>query len=270
MSDVESATALPSPRLLGDIQMRDFLVQGYHLTDSELPAKYHADVCAHLESLFQRRGNPGNEVLEEVPDLERVWNAPTVTGALTSILGPDYTMHPHRHCHASPPGMRGQQWHQDDVNKRHHQVWRLLAMYYPQDVTLEMGPTQIVPGTQFRNTPTSRMAAYGSIKTQVSLTVPAGTVAITHYDIWHRATHNRSEKTRYMLKFLFDRSSPPDRPAWNAGSTTGEELLESFNRIWLPIDSQTDAYKHRVIWMNCWKWWHGTPPQESCIVDHFP
>ena len=47
----------------------------------------------------------------------------------------------------------------------------------------------------------------------VALTCAAGTVVITHYEIWHRATANRSTRTRYMLKFLFARTqeSTPER-----------------------------------------------------------
>src|SRR5207249_2625200 len=108
----------------------------------------------------QREGNVGNRILEQVPALQQVYDHPAVRGALTSVLGPDYLMHPHRHCHTNPPGSRGGRWHQDDVNHRHHQIWRVLAMYYPQDVTAELGPTVILPGTQYRNAPTSRMATY--------------------------------------------------------------------------------------------------------------
>ena len=90
----------------------------------------------------------------------------------------------HRHCHINPVGSRSQSWHQDGVNQRHHQIRTVLAMYYPQDVSSDLGPTMVVPGTHFRNTPTDQMATYTNFRDQVALTVKAGTVAITHYDIW--------------------------------------------------------------------------------------
>jgi len=259
------------PILLDDEGVKGFLVQGYRVVQTNQSAEFHAEVREQIAEVFRRRGNPGNEILEEVPALREVYDDPAVRGALLSVLGPGYAMHAHRHCHASPPGMRGQQWHQDDVNRRHHQIWRVLAMYYPQDVTAEMGPTVILPGTQFRNAPTARMATYQTFQTQVSLCVPAGSVAITHYDLWHRAAPNRSEQTRYMLKFLFDRTRSPARPSWNADPAWREGMLSEFNRVWLPLDNQSDAYKHRVMWMNAWRWLQGEGQDaEDSIIDHYP
>jgi hypothetical protein len=267
----DGSDPMPAAALLDDDALRTFLIQGYHLVHTDFPAEFHEEACRKIAEVFVRRGNPGNEILEEVPALNQVYAHPAVRGALTSVLGPGYVMHAHRHCHASPTGTPGQQWHQDDVNSRHHQIWRVLAMYYPQAVTAEMGPTMILPGTQFRNAPTARMATYRTFGSEVALKVPAGTVAITHYDIWHRAAPNRSDRTRYMLKFLFDRTRQPDAPSWACDPDRRDEVLTSFNRVSLPIDNQSDAYKHRVIWMNCWNWlMGGDRTGESSIIDHYP
>lgn len=256
--------------LLNDDQVRDFIVRGYHLVQPSLPREFHADVCARLAEVMAE-GNPGNAIYERVPLLEQVYADPAVRGALISLLGPEASMHAHRHCHVTRPGAPGQQWHQDDVNRRHHRLWRVLAMYYPHDVTPEMGPTLIMPGTQYRNAPTSRMATYGRFRHEVVLTVPAGTVAITHYDIWHRAAPNRVDRPRYMLKFLFDRTAPPAAPSWNADPARAEGMMEEFIRQWLPWDNQSDAYKHRVIWMNLWQWLCGRGSEsEDSIIEHYP
>ncbi len=45
-------------------------------------------------------------------------------------------------------------WHQDGASNRDLRLNRLLGLYYPADVTPEMGPTVIVPATQYRNAPT--------------------------------------------------------------------------------------------------------------------
>ena len=39
-----------------------------------------------------------------------------------------------------------------DQNVRHHRCRWVMAFYYPQDVTEDMGPTAIVPGRQCYNT----------------------------------------------------------------------------------------------------------------------
>ena len=43
----------------------------------------------------------------------------------------------------------------------------------------------------------------------------AGTVVIIHYDIWHKATLNKSNINRYMFKFQFVRLTDPLLPSWN-------------------------------------------------------
>jgi hypothetical protein len=98
------------------------------------------------------------------------------------------------------------------------------------------------------------MGSYMNFKAQVPLIVKAGTVAITHYDIWHAWMPNRSQNRR-MLKFLFNRASPPKAPSWNASS----DYRFNPSPFSLPIDAQSEAYKHRVMWRSVWDWLHGEP-----------
>src|SRR5688572_19188376 len=159
--------------LLNDEQVMNFIVRGYHLGRPELPEGFDESIVAALEGL---KANPGNGILDAVPRLAEFYATPEVRGALVSLLGEDYAMHGHRHWHCLEPGAPSQTWHQDATNVRHHQVWTVLAMYYPHDVTAEMGPTVIMPGTHFRNAPTDRLATYVNLKGQEFLTVKAGTV----------------------------------------------------------------------------------------------
>lgn len=120
-----------------------------------------------------------------------------------------------------------------------------------------MGPTIVLPGTQYHNTPSTYMASYVNFKSQIPLTVKAGSVAIVHYDIWHAWMPNRSNKARRMLKFLFDRVSQPTTPSWNAAP----DFVFNPNPFTLPIDDQSAAYKHRVLWRSVWDWLHGIPQE---------
>ena len=103
--------------------------------------------------------------------------------ALASLLGSDYLLHPHRHCHQNLAGSQGQRMHQDsyeaDQNVRHHRVRWLMAFYYPQDTTQDMGPTGGVPGSQYYNT-------QPDLADEVPLAGCAGTVALVHYDLCKR------------------------------------------------------------------------------------
>lgn len=245
--------------LLTDEQMEQFIINGYMLVETDLPASFHASICAQIDEVFEKQGNPWNEILDLVPDLHQVYADPKVQGALISLLGADYTMNAHRHCHFTAPGQKGGHWHQDSLNVRHHQIQCVLGMYYPQDVVEEMGPTIVLPGTQYHNTPSSQMGSYTNFKSQIALNVKAGTVAITHYDIWHAWMPNRSNRNRRMLKFLFNRASAPSEPSWN------HDADRAFNPppFSLPIDGQSEAYKHRLIWRHVWDWLHGIDPEQG-------
>lgn len=248
--------------LLNDAQLLDFIARGYHLVEpveGEFPAGFHEAISAECSNF---KSNPGNSIYERVPALQKIYNSPRVRGALLSILGHDMEMDEHRHLHTVPPGkLVSQTWHQDGTNVRHHQTWVCLAMYYPQDVTPEMGPTAILPGTHFRNAPTDQMANYTNIKGTVYLTVKAGTVAITHFDLWHAATLNRSKTPRHMLKFLFNRKSEPKfgKPSWNHDAVTGRETLREKVPSWVgPINHYcSDYYKEWELRAEMWNWYHG-------------
>jgi hypothetical protein len=57
-------TPTSGPKLLTDQQMQDFIREGfamYHLDD--LPASYHEGVIDTLDKVFERYGNPGNNML---------------------------------------------------------------------------------------------------------------------------------------------------------------------------------------------------------------
>jgi hypothetical protein len=233
--------------------MIDFVIRGYLVLKPDLPTAYHAAVYDDITAVFAGRpDNPGNAIYDLVPALRAVWSDPQVHGALISLLGADYRMNAHRHCHLSPPGMRSQYWHQDGTNKRHHQIRTVLGFYYPQDVTPELGPTVVMPGTHFRNAPTDQMATYANLRDQVLLTVPAGTVVLAHYDIWHAGTSNSGTRARYMCKFLFDRLSEPVAPSWNHDPQKEQEELPRLTFEKACACSQSDHYKERALRGDMW------------------
>ena len=247
--------------LLTDVDMARFLVNGYHVIALDLPAGLNEQIAEQLDGLT---ANPGDAITESVPQLWQVVEHPQVRGALVSLLGEDYAVNSHRHWHCKLPGSGDMQWHQDGTNNRDTTIDRLLGLYYPHAITAEMGPTVIVPGTQFRNAPTDRMATYSNIRGQVPLTVPAGTFAITHYDLWHGTASNRSGGKRHMIKFLFNRTSGNSAPSWNHDPAVlnrardwdaRDKAQDAVNILSFgnPLGvSQSDHYKERIIRQACW------------------
>ena len=221
--------------LLSDAQMRHFIVNGFVTVTTELPAQFHDAVYEKTVSVFDKEGNPGNNLLPRIPEIQSVFDDPNVRGALTSLLGQDYYMQPHRHPHYNPPGSGGQGLHQDGGKRWSHHTRRLLVFYYPQDTPIELGPTGVVPMSHYFST-----GEGSGVSPEQPVVGEAGTVAFANYDLWHRAMPNSSEKKRYMMKFLYARMSEPEAPTWanketdwaNGTSVGPIEYQEMFRHLW--------------------------------------
>lgn len=234
---------MSAPALLDDGQVQSFLRDGYVVIDADQPAELHARLHGRICDVLASDGNPGNDILPRVPELHQVLDSPKVAGALTSLLGPDYLLHPHRHCHLNPAASQGQRMHQDsyeaDQNVRHHRVRWLMAFYYPQDVDANRGPSSVVPATQYLTAEDQHDSP-----AELPLVGAAGTVTIVHYDVWHRATANVGPLDRFMVKFLFTRMTEPTGPTWdhNDGATWG-----------------TSGAAADAVGAHVWNWLRGAP-----------
>ncbi len=222
---------------LNDEQMRHYILNGYITVKTDHPPEFHEAIYNETEMTFEKEGNPGNNLVPRIPAIQSILNDPAVHGALTGILGPDYYAHPHRHCHFNPPGSSGQTMHKDSWARRHHHTRWLMALYYPQDTPEERGPTGILSGSHYYNT-----EAGSKTGDEVALHGEAGTVAIIHYDLWHRAMPNRTDKNRYMMKFLFTRMEEPQSASWDKKRTE-----------WQPVGDNRD----KTMWTHLWDWHAG-------------
>lgn len=234
-------------RLLNDEQMRQFITNGYLLLQTDFPQSFHESLISQLSEVYRSEGNPGNNLLPRIPQLQHVFDHPVVKGALTSVLGEGYMMHAHRHGHYNSSPKPGG-WHKDSYwgykRMRNHRPWWAMIMYFPQDTPLELGPTGIMPGTQ--NYETRTFSADDS-PGEATAAGKAGTFALIHYDIWHRATANTAGQERFMLKFEFMRTQAPAQPSW-----------DNRDRDWQPPAALDAAvYPHEAMWRDAWYWLSG-------------
>ena len=234
--------------LFDDNAMRDFIVNGYHVINVDQPAAFHDGIYEKTKAIFDEDGNPGNNLLPRVPEIQQVYDEPAVRGALTSLLGPDYVMHAHRHPHVNPPNSRGGSWHKDSYwgytkVRDHHPRW-IMAMYYPQDTPVEIGPTGVIPGSHYFESREEIVGGNGSVPDGFPASGKAGTITIIHFDLWHRAFPNATDKVRYMMKFQFTRMSEPDRPCWNCQQDD------------IDLGDLSDDPRS-AMWRNMWHWLAG-------------
>ena len=206
-----------TPILLTDEQMQRFIAHGYLLLKTSLPESFHRAIYERFDALIggDANLNPGNNLLPACPEIGELFRDPVVTGALTSVLGPDYAMHPHRALHNNEPGSPPQITHKDSYwgyrrRIRNHRARWAMIMYVPQATPLEQGPTGVIPGSQYQMRKPDE-----SVQPEVPGCLPAGGFLLIHYDIWHRKMQNMTQKKRFMMKFEFIRMQEPERPSWD-------------------------------------------------------
>jgi hypothetical protein len=146
-----AAPTAASPNLLSDAQVRTFITRGVlTLPVSELSDEFHASIHAEAERMFSKGMSLGNDIYPGISGLQDVLQSATVSGALTSLLGKDYALHPHRHMHQSTT-QGDQTFHKDSQRgkvKGFRPRW-VMALYVPAGATAEMGATAVVPQSHY-------------------------------------------------------------------------------------------------------------------------
>lgn len=222
--------------------MRQFVSHGYVVLKTDFSTDFHDAMSRRIQEVMSKEGNPGNNILPRVPEVQEVFRHPVIRGALGSVLGPDYIMHPHRHCHFTEPGRKVQSWHKDSywgyAKVRNHHPWWAMIFYYDHAVDEPLGPSGLLAGTQYYH---HRNPDAG--EQDVHLLGEAGTFALIHYDLWHRGNANVSDRTRSMLKFQFVRMQRP--------------VVRQAVADWRPMNGDAPPNTHETIWRHQWQWLHG-------------
>jgi len=246
----------------------DQLLRFVYMNDIE-PTMTDSDVMAFVASGFVILENVISDdirrLYEDLPDrnltslvqtpefVQGVFLNPKVAGAARSLLGVNFLVptkaHHHLYCDPHP----GQTWHSDGLSETGVGVSHLQCYYYPQQVDIEDGPTMILPGSAYRLVDREAISHYGDIVGQVSLTVPAGSVIMGHYGVWHKAGPKLNNRKRGMIKFSYFRTVPPQRD-WIAEV---EQTPEYRDQQRLPYITEVEAYRDRIRCRRTWEWMCG-------------
>ena len=192
--------------LLTSVQMARFVAHGSHRIDAVVPAEMNAEAIDVLRAGIPAvpYGTPLSETFENGSFAQRLVQLPEVAGAIHSFVGPDPTVDHHavniRKAHEGS----AQNLHGDAIIDVRPDAFDVQLMYYPQEVTLEMGGTLSVPGSHLRRTNESDTGRYQNLRGQTRLVCPAGTVVFLHHGIWHGGRRNDSDVDRYMFKIRFN------------------------------------------------------------------
>src|SRR5262245_24178978 len=220
-------------RILSDEQRASYFERGYLLIEkaigdaalgklraaaAELGTR--AEEARDLTNDFEFETPPGQDqrcprqvlcAVDYHPDLWSYASTPPVTDIVADLVGPDVKFR-ESGLSFKAPGGRGFDWHQDIVFFPHSNLSPLMTLTFLEDVTIDMGPTKVIPGShrgeiydhydddgnwlglineqQKPRVPTERA---------VALTGPAGSILVTNCALLHAAEPNRAARSRPMV-----------------------------------------------------------------------
>ena len=235
-------------------QMARFAAKGYLRFDALVPDLLNkaflgeightedvADVRAHYQRVMSSSAIPvvaaGTPLVDAYPAdsaLGRILALPQVTGAIESLVGTSSILDHHFLHITFPPNLTGkplpaQHTHQDStIDPR--QAFDVQIMYFPHEVTAQMGGTRFVPGTHLRVVSEAAISRYQNIAGQQHMVCPAGTLLFMHHGMWHGGGANRSDRLRYMFKI---RLCPGERQ----------------RRLWDTSDLDEHNPQHPIFWL---------------------
>ena len=237
---------------MDDTQVMEFVFNGFVIAE----AAVDDDINRQCEDL--PRGGL-DEFVQTRKFRRGVFLNPKVAGIVRSLLGENFIVPTHAHHHLYAGLHAGQTWHSDGITEVGYGVTHLQCYYYPQAVQMEDGPTMVLPGSAFRLVDREAIAHYRDIMGQLSLTVPAGTVVLPRYGIWHKAGPKFNSRRRGMIKFSYFRTASPTRD-WIGADEPAPRYQNSHRH---PDVTEIEAYRDQRRCAQTWTWLCGQDETSS-------
>ena len=238
--------------LLTSVQMARFVAHGSLRMDAVVPAEMNEQAIDVLEAGIPAvpYGTPVDEAFPAGSFARRLVDLPVVAGALHSLVGPDPTVDHHAVHIREPHGGSAQPLHGDAIIDTRLDAFDVQLMYYPHEVTADMGGTLSVPGSHLRRTNESDTGRYQNLRGQTRLTCPAGTVVILHHGLWHGGRRNDGDVRRYRCKIRFNPTVPQVR-LWDTSDLDDPAVLTELSRRfpWYePATGRLEVYNRAKLW----------------------
>ncbi len=299
---------MTDPVRLDSRQMASFVARGFLRFDAVVPdglnraflhAVGHVDEIGspreHYRKVMQGSAIPlveaGTPLKEAWPDdsvLGRIMDLPVVRGAIESLVG-ENPIFDHHFLHMTFPPAFHERDHSAHVSQPTHQdstidprrAFDIQIMYFPHDVTRDMGGTRFIPGTHLRVVSEAAVGRIQNMRGQQHMVCEAGTLLFLHMGIWHGGGLNRSDRIRTMYKVrlcpaekqvrLWDDSDLPDhhfrqRPVfWTGGRQSPDDL----HSILMAPEPWFEADTGRLELMNRIRLWRYLLGDETMDVDYW-
>jgi hypothetical protein len=252
--------------LLTSVQVAGFVAAGYLRLDGVVPDELNDKAIDVLEAGIPRLpyGTPLKEAFPEGSFARTLVEVPEVAGALHSLIGPDPTVDHHAVHVREPRGGEAQPLHADAIIDTRMDAFDVQLMYYPREVTADMGGTLVVPGSHLRRINESDTGRYQNLRGQTRLTCPAGTVMLLHHGIWHGGRRNDSDQRRYMFKIRFNPTVPQVR-LWDTADLDDPAVAAELNRRFPWYENATG----RLEIHNRVRLWRAMTADPAFDIDHW-
>jgi hypothetical protein len=307
---------MSEPELLTTRDMATFAARGFLRLEATVPAALNEaflDQVDHVPASAVRSirehygrvmsgsaiprvaaGTPLSRAYPPGSALQRLFEVPAVRGAVHSLVGADPLLDHHFLHITYPPAFHraGNERaadaasHAEPVSQPYHQdstidprrAFDVQLMYFPHDVTADMGGTRFLPGSHLRIVSETAIARYQNVRGQQHVVCPAGTVLILHHGIWHGGGVNRSDRLRYMFKIrlcpqrpqvrLWNTADLPAGPVaqrpifWTGGANDHDSIEAILTRPepWFEQDSARLEYLNRI---RLWRYLTGDPHYDA-------
>jgi hypothetical protein len=200
---------------------QQFLADIGHRPENEItsPESHYARVMATSTIPVIAAGSQLKGAYPVGGAVERILALPEIAGMIRSLVGSSPVLDHHfLHITFPPEFYKGnapvaQHTHQDStIDTR--SAFDIQLLYFPHEVTADMGGTRFIPGSHLRVVSEASIGRYQNIVGQQNVVCPAGTILVLHMGIWHGGGANVSDGLRYMFKI---RLGPTERQTrlWN-------------------------------------------------------
>ncbi len=198
-------------------------------------------------------GTPLSNAYPEGSALARLYALPAVCDIIESLVGPDPLVDHHfvhltlgqsqREGFGFTEPLPSQHWHQDStIDTR--AGFDIQLMWYPHEVTLDMGGTRFLPGSHLRVVSEAAIGRYQNIRGQRHVVCPPGTLLVLHHGVWHGGGSNTGPTTRHMVKIRLNARVPQVR-LWDTSDLSDNDYAQQ--PIFWATSQRADDDLHSIL-----------------------
>ena len=224
-----------------------FITDGYLCYEGIVPKKICKKVIYEIENgYFNEYEQVGKDFYKnhwKDKAIGEVYRIKKIKSTIESLLGYNPT-YDHHYIHIKEKKTKdNENLHQDgDEDKRKFQ-FDLLILFFPHEITHNMGGTLIIPSSHYRKVNGNSIKRYQHIIGEKQITCKAGTIYFMHHNLWHSGRSNHSNKKRILFKLRLNPSGDQKRN-WNTDQTYMDEVIKIISK---DFDWHGDQKRQEII-----------------------